>query len=115
MIIGKVWGSTQILLATPLIEIHRLVVLPKARCSLHRHTRKWNAFIVTKGRLCVQVHKSDYSLQDDTWLRPGDMTSVAPGEKHQFFTGSTGAEAFEIYYPAPLSEDIVRDNCGARL
>jgi quercetin dioxygenase-like cupin family protein len=112
---GKIWGTTEIVLATPLIEIHRLTIKPYARCSRHRHERKCNAFIVTHGRLCIEVHKKAYRLIDRTWLEAGEITTVAPGEKHQFVTAEDGAEGFEIYYLAPLSEDIIRDNVGALL
>jgi mannose-6-phosphate isomerase-like protein (cupin superfamily) len=106
---GKVWGFTQACLITPLVELHRIVVRPHMHCSLHLHERAWNAFVVTAGVLHIDVHKADYNLVDTTTLGPGGVTTVAPGEKHQFRTGPEGAEAYELYYLEPLGPDIKRD------
>jgi mannose-6-phosphate isomerase-like protein (cupin superfamily) len=112
MIIGKVWGTTEPLLVTPFIEIHRLNILPNRRCSMHCHKFKWNAFIVLSGELAIEVRKNAYDLVDRTDLGPGDMTTVRPNEKHRFVSGAAECVAYEIYYPEPLSEDIVRDDVG---
>jgi mannose-6-phosphate isomerase-like protein (cupin superfamily) len=112
---GKVWGATSTLINSPLLELHRIVVMPRAQCSLHMHQRKNNTFIVTAGRLFVDVHKNDYALVDTTTLNQGDVLTVKPGEYHRFRTGDIGAEALEIYFLEPLSEDIVRKDCGGVL
>jgi mannose-6-phosphate isomerase-like protein (cupin superfamily) len=112
VIIGKVWGTTECMLQTPLVEIHRLVINPKHQCSLHVHHRKWNAFIVIHGQMFVDVVKNDYSLTDTTELNAGEVTSVKPGEHHRFRTGSQSCEAFEIYYTEALSDDISRKGVG---
>lgn len=111
-LVGKAWGSTEVLLLTALIEIHRLKIKPNSRCSLHKHEFKWNAFHVTSGKLKIEVHKNDYNLVDTTELGPGDLTTVRPGEFHRFITGDEPVEAIEIYYPETLSSDIVRKDCG---
>jgi len=112
---GKVWGSTELLIATPLIEVHLLTIRPNARCSLHCHRSKWNAFFVQSGLLKIEVHKNDYALVDVTELGPSEFTTVAPGEFHRFLTGDDPVTAIEIYYPAALAEDIVRKDVGALL
>lgn len=112
MKLGKVWGTTELLLRTSLIEVHRLMILPGARCSLHLHQHKWNAFFVQKGVLYIEVVKKSYNLTDVTELCEGDFTTVQPGEEHRFTTDTEGAQAIEIYYPAELSEDIVRRDIG---
>jgi mannose-6-phosphate isomerase-like protein (cupin superfamily) len=111
-ITGKVWGTTEAVLETPLIEIHRLAIKPNHQCSLHVHRRKWNAFMVTAGELFIDVAKNDYDLVDTTMLGPGDVTTVRPGEHHRFRTGEVPCEAFEIYYPDTLGDDIDRKGCG---
>lgn len=108
---GKVWGSTTPVLITPFIEIHRLVIKPWSRCSMHKHNRKWNAFITIDGELYIDVEKS-YGLTDTTVLHCGEICTVSPGEYHQFRTGAKICEAFEIYYSDVLSEDIERRNQG---
>ncbi len=111
-ILGKVWGRTSLVLRTPFVEVHKLVVLPNAHCSLHLHTVKNNFFYVCKGTLIIEVHKNCYDLVDRTVLYVGDYTNVSPGEYHRFMTGEDGAEILEIYHPEPLSEDIVRKDHG---
>lgn len=111
---GKIWGWTTALLATPLIEIHRLQILPYAQCSLHTHAGRWNAFVVTAGRLLIEVHQRDYDLVDTTELGVGELTTVPPGLPHRFRTEVEGAECFEVYYPAALgSPDITRMDVGS--
>lgn len=110
---GKVWGTTECLLASPLIEVHRLSIKPMHQCSLHVHRAKWNAFYVMSGRLFVERVKDDYPrLTDVTELRPGAITTVPPGEHHRFRTGEQPCEALEIYYPEILGEDIERRGQG---
>ena len=112
---GKVWGSTTELLKTSFVEFHRIVVQTGFRCSKHKHEHKWNAFYVESGTLEVHVFKSDYGLEDVTTLTAGDFMTIRPGEYH-YFVGKTPLDghvvAFEIYYPEPLSEDIIRENVG---
>lgn len=109
---GKVWGETELVLSSPVCELHRIKIRPMHQCSLHVHRRKWNCFIVMTGRLFVDVMKNDYPLTDVTELGPGDVISVPPGEHHRFRTGEEPCEAFEIYYPDTLSEDIDRKDHG---
>lgn len=112
--IGKAWGSTQCIYATPLIEIHRLHIKPGMECSLHVHDRKWNAFIVEKGELFIDVTKNDYPLTDPTRLGPGEITTVRPSEHHQFRTGKKSCVALEIYHTDVLSDDIRRKGHGGK-
>lgn len=115
MKLGKVWGSTEQLLTTPMVEVHRLTILPNAHCSLHSHAHRWNAFIVLSGELLIEVHQKSYELIDTTVLGQNQTTTVAPGLLHQFRTGSKGAECLEIYYPSALgAEDIQRQSVGGR-
>jgi mannose-6-phosphate isomerase-like protein (cupin superfamily) len=109
---GKVWGTTELLLKTGLIEIHRLSIFPQAHCSMHHHRFKWNAFLVLEGELHIDVEKDAYGLKDRTTLYPGELMTVQPGENHQFCSGTEPCVAIEIYYPEMLSEDIVRRSVG---
>jgi mannose-6-phosphate isomerase-like protein (cupin superfamily) len=113
MIEGKIWGTTELLLKTPLIEIRRFKVRPSAHCSWHKHALKWNLFICLDGELIVERKRKDYPLIDRTVLDPGQVCAVPPGEFHRFKTGTWKAEAVEIYYPAEVQEDdIEREDCG---
>jgi mannose-6-phosphate isomerase-like protein (cupin superfamily) len=118
MIKGKVWGTTEDLVVTPVCEIHRISIFAGGYCSWHHHERKWNAFAVVSGVLTVEVDRSppDKRLKrmiDRTFLRAGDVYSIPPGEIHRFVNGSDGnVKALEVYYPDGLSEDIVRRSVG---
>lgn len=112
MILGKVWGSTSLVLKTPLLEVHRLIIQPNAFCSWHKHEFKWNAFIVCSGKLFIEVKKLDYDLIDISPLGPMDVTTVRPNEVHRFRTDTEPCEAFELYYPEELSADIIRESVG---
>lgn len=109
------WGETEVVLATPTCEVHRLSVLPHAQCSLHRHAARWNAFYVLEGEVTIEVVQRAYALTDETVLREGDSATVAPGLLHRFRTGESGARLLEVYYPAALgAEDIERTDAGKR-
>lgn len=108
---GKVWGWTEDLLVTPLIEVHRIHIDAGFVCSMHKHQYKWNMFYVISGELAIEVEKNDYALVDTTLLKEGQWTSVKPNEFHRF-RSVTDVEALEIYYLEPLTADIVRKNVG---
>jgi mannose-6-phosphate isomerase-like protein (cupin superfamily) len=112
MIQGKIWGNTQAIIQTPMIEFHRIWIHPNMQCSMHMHRHKWNAFYVVAGQLDIIVQKNDYDLMDTTVLGAGDFTTVPPGEYHMFRSIAGFVEAFELYYPEGLSEDIVRQSVG---
>ena len=103
---------TEVLLVTPVVEFHKIIVKAGYRCSKHKHEHKWNEFYVGKGRLDIVVFKKDYGLTDTTTLAAGDFTTVRPGEYH-YFLAAEDTLAFEVYYPELLSEDIIRENVGA--
>lgn len=111
LITGKVWGWTSCLLQTPFIEVHRISVNPGTFCSIHKHEHKWNMFFCLSGSLAIKVKKNDYDLIDTTIIHEDEWTTVKPGESHWFET-IDGAEALEIYYLEPLSDDIVRESVG---
>ena len=112
MIQGKVWGTTKVLLKTPLIELHEILVDSNSFCSLHKHEFKWNGFYVLEGQIYIEVHKNSYDLVDITELNKGDFTTIKPGEFHKFYTKDSTAKVIEVYYPEDLSEDIVRKTVG---
>ncbi len=104
MIINKEWGTTECILKTPFVEAHKIIVNPNMKCSLHKHERKNNSFIVISGSLYI------YIGQDCFQIDQGAFFNIPYGMQHQFQAGKDGAAAVELYYPAELSEDIVRYN-----
>ena len=107
---GKVWGTTEPLLQSPAIEIHRIRVNLGAYCSQHKHQSKINAFYVIKGELEIQRWK-DYGLCDSTHLFAGNMSIVPAGEMHKFIAHQE-TEALEIYWAELNHNDIQRTNVG---
>lgn len=108
MITTKVWGTTEALIDTPLLAVHRLKIHPWARCSTHCHQHKWNAFYVRSGLLEIEMDGVA------RFLRPGQFITVRPGAYHLFRTAFMPCEAIEFYYPEGLSEDIIRKDQGER-
>ena len=109
---GKIWGDTESLLVTPMIEVHKINVHPYTHCSMHKHKMKWNMFYVIKGELEIHSKKEDYDLTDVTKIKEGEWTTVPPGEFHMFQSGEKETEALEIYYLEPISTDIIRQTVG---
>lgn len=112
-ITGKVWGDTSVIIQNPLVELHKINIKAGYKCSEHKHVHKWNGFYVISGTLEIHVRKNNYELTDVTTLRAGDFTSVSPGEFH-WFNCIDDCVALELYYPEPLSEDIVRKSVGGK-
>lgn len=112
---GKVWGQTEELIRTPLIEMHHIRIVPNAQCSMHKHENKWNLFYVIKGKLAIDVQKNDYELVDTTIVDAGEWTTVPPNEYHRFRSLNEPVEALEVYYLEPIGDDIIRKDVGGLL
>ena len=110
---GKVWGETKPIIITPLVEIHEIKINKGAQCSTHVHKHKWNGFYLLSGKLHIEVWKNEYDLKDITILNPSEFTTVRPGEYHRFWA-EEDSTAIEIYYPEPLTEDILRKDVGKK-
>jgi mannose-6-phosphate isomerase-like protein (cupin superfamily) len=114
MIKGKIWGTTEPVIVTPMFEAHRLRIKPNFQCSIHRHERKANAFLVVQGVLHIDVGTRGVmapELLDTTtlydWMEA--MTTVPAGLWHRFRTGNVAAVAYEFYFPEVLgADDIAR-------
>lgn len=111
MISGKAWGETQEIIRRGGFEVHRIVVKAGGHSSIHRHRHKYNGFFVESGRLVIRTWKNDYDLIDSTVLGPGQFTTVAPTERHQF-EAMDETVAYEIYWVELDGDDIVRENRG---
>lgn len=111
----KVWGTTEALQVTPLFELHRLVIKPWHRCSMHMHRHKVNTFYVVSGELFIDTQLDRVFTKDSVEhhkMLPDSFYTILPGVKHQFRTQGLECVALEMYFCEPLSEDIVRDNEG---
>ena len=54
---GKVWGKTAEIFSNHNFEVHRIEVNKGGFCSKHKHTHKFNAFYMEKGKLKITVYK----------------------------------------------------------
>lgn len=98
----KPWGTTELVIDSPIMTAHRLNIVKGGYCSFHHHYRKWNGFVVIKGFLRIILPSVP-----DRLLGPGDVAAVGPGIRHRFFA-ETEVECMEWYWPDTLSEDIER-------
>ena len=108
---GKIWGNTREIFNKNNVEIHRVDIKPDGYCSKHKHTAKFNMFLVESGELVVRIWKNEYDLVDTTYLLKGEQTIVKPGEYHQF-DAKTHVVAYEIYWTELDQGDIVRESVG---
>ena len=83
-IAGKIWGSTELILANSSLEFHRIDFKKGGVCSKHKHEYKWNGFYCMSGKLKIKVWQQAYDLIDETILKPGDFTAVKPQLFHSF-------------------------------
>jgi len=111
MLAGKVWGKTELLEANGVLEFHRIEAKSGGVCSKHKHKYKWNGFFVESGSLAIRVWKNNYDLIDETIIKAGEYTKVAPGEYHQF-EALEDTIAFELYWAEFNHNDIKRRTSG---
>lgn len=109
----KIWGSTEALIITPMFEMHRLIIKPWHRCSMHVHQFKHNAFYGLQGHVFIdtEIGRSGQRVE----LLPDHVFTIAPGVAHQFQTASAFCTMLEMYFTEPLSEDIIRRNVGGHV
>ena len=108
----KVWGTTECLIHSPMFELHRLNIEPSKCCSIHTHVAKWNAFYILSGLLLLEHFGDKEKLIDTVTLLPGMVFHIMPTHLHRFATRSQSCECLEMYFTAPLSEDILRLTVG---
>ena len=108
---GKIWGSTELILANSSLEFHKIDFIKGGVCSKHKHEYKWNGFYVMYGQLKIRVWQKDYELVDETILKAGDFTAVKPGLYHSF-EGLADGVAFELYWANFDHNDIQRESVG---
>jgi len=110
---GKIWGKTSPIFNKNNVAIHRIEGMRGGFSSKHRHQSKFNLFFVESGSIKITVYK-DYGsgiLEDVIVLNPGEQTTVAPGEWHQFEV-INDCVVLEIYWVELDSCDIERETIG---
>src|SRR3990167_226675 len=110
---GKQWGATWKCFQIPgICEVWAMIINPHSYCSKHRHTFKFNQFVVLSGNLLVRTWKNDYPCIDETTIHPKGSMLVKPKEYHRFINNTDEvAIAIEIYW-CELGSDIEREDHG---
>jgi len=107
--VGKVWGETSELFFGNNVEIHYITIVKGGFCSKHKHTSKFNRFVVLSGILKVTMF--DNKFEDVTILSAGDEFTVNTDQYHRF-EAVTPVEAIEIYWVELSRNDIHRVDTG---
>lgn len=94
-------------------------------CSIHRHMRRWNRFIVVSGKIAVVTYDKELKVQSKDTLMPRhrdidgylETLCIAPTIWHRFEVLESGLVA-EVYWTTDGSDvehsDIVRMDVGGR-
>ena len=111
---GKIWGKTQDIFKNPNFELHRIEINKGGYCSKHKHTYKFNAFYIEKGKLKISIYQTDYDLVDDTIAITGDLSIAEPGLYHKF-EALEDTICYEIYWVELDTNDIERESVGGNV
>jgi len=112
----KVWGDTSCLFLSNFCSVHLLEVKKGGFCSRHYHRKKWNRFILVKGKIRVISYGSIYEKNREdvyTLSNPGDSVEIPPYVIHKFecLEDSTVIEVCWVVFD---SDDIIRFEQGGR-
>ena len=108
---GKFWGNTTSLFNRNNVEVHRIEGRKGGYSSEHRHIAKFNMFYVDGGVITLRVWKDPSGKVDETILRKGEMSIVAPGYFHKFEV-IKDCVVYEVYWVELNESDIERRVCG---
>lgn len=111
---GKYWGITRKIFYQNNVEMHYMEINPGGFCSEHKHTYKYNKFLVLEGSLEIRSWKSgDDNEPDIVVLEKSDELTIKPGIFHQFINYSNKTtKVIEIYWTELSSDDIIRRSTG---
>ena len=105
----KTWGEKHNIYQSDSCEVSILELLPKQRCSWHRHQTKYNLFFVIEGELFI---KTDWGISQ---LTPGMIFTTKPMEWHEFQTSKSSCKVIEVMYTQYDAEDIERETLGGSI
>ena len=111
---GKIWGNTRDIFSNSNFEIHRIEINKGGYCSKHKHTHKFNAFYIEKGKLKISIYQTDYDLVDDTIAITGDLSIAEPRLYHKF-EALEDTICYEIYWTELDTNDIERESVGGKV
>lgn len=103
-LIEKAWGRKREILTAADLIIDRFYADPMRRCSVHRHSRMSNRFVVTDGILVIEMFAVrpwvGGSLPTARMrIPPGKHYDVPAGVWHRFVTEESPVRCWEVYRP----------------
>lgn len=110
MVEQKIWGTTECLIDTPYVQLHRIKVNKGGYCSEHIHHGRANVFMLISGEMEILVGEGIH--QKTVHLQPHVPLTVQPGVMHKFRCLKADAVCDEIYYPVLSQSDIWRASQG---
>lgn len=121
--IVKPWGWSQEVYRDELTRVVRIHVEPGGFCSVHKHERQDNEFVLLSGEL--KLYSSSCWSGIEHWERNRPYSAHAEYDLNEYyashnwlhqFMSPTGCEALEIYTSAdgtpPDENDIIRFSEG---
>lgn len=110
MFVKKVWGEILKVLRLPNAEIDLLYLERDTACSIHKHSSKFNLFLLLQGDISV---KTDLGTKE---LRINEPFVVEPNLTHQFIvhSDSTMLEIAYVNEGTIEAQDIVRKVQGGK-
>ncbi len=108
---GKFWGKTIPLFLKNNVEIHRIEGNKGGFSSEHNHESKFNMFVIESGSIKLTVWKDPSGEPDETIIKTGETSTVAPKLYHKFEV-MEDCIVYEIYWVELDPKDINRKTSG---
>lgn len=84
---AKAWGSVEHVLTDNRLVVSVLDVKANAYCSIHKHAKRFNHFVVVSGKIRIfYFGKGESPINEGNYLdlESGGSVTVAPDVWHQF-------------------------------
>lgn len=118
MVEQKCWGTTEEVIWSPVMSVHRCEVNRGGYCSWHHHRHRVNLFICETADIVVQYTLVPGDQPVIHHIPPGHTYQILPTMDHRFIVLGSGL-LWEVYWPLPgrpfERDDIVRYDTGSVL
>ena len=96
------WGGYEVIYKTDGVQVKRIEVKPRSRCSLQRHLKRSEKWIVIRGAGVVTLGQKEMTV------RKGSTIDVPQGEVHRIHNTADEPLVFiEIQFGDYLGEDDI--------
>lgn len=107
----KVWGERWLIRQDSTHAVSYLKLRKGYRCSWHRHSTKFNLFVVLRGAIEIETADDIGSKTQVLTLTEGECFTVRPGQFHEF-RSIEDADVIEEMYVSYDEGDIYRMKVG---